>query len=103
MTYCSKLKKFLQNICLDGEGRKDSQVRENDEDGPLSKALESRGSRMLWVIFVVHKIDRLGWDLECLNQISERFRSKTFSTGPSSSREKRCLREGSSIGIFAKK
>jgi hypothetical protein len=68
------LKNFLQNICLDGEGRKDPQVRENDEDGPLSKVLESRGIRMLWVIFVVHKIARLEWDLERMNQISERFR-----------------------------
>jgi len=29
---------------------------------------------MLWVIFVVHKIARLEWDLERMNQISERFR-----------------------------
>jgi len=35
---------------------KHPQIREKGEDGPLSKVLESRGIRTLWVIFVVHKI-----------------------------------------------
>jgi len=38
---------------------KHRQIGGNDEDGPPSKVLESRGIRTLWVIFVVHKIGRL--------------------------------------------
>jgi len=49
------------------------EIRENDEDGPLSKALESRGMRTVWVIFVIHKI-AVWMDLERLNPISQRFR-----------------------------
>jgi len=40
---------------------KHRQIGGNDEDGPPSKVLESRGIRTLWVILVVHKIGRFGW------------------------------------------
>ena len=40
---------------------KHPKIRGNDEDGPLSKVLESRGIRTVWVILVVHKIAGFGW------------------------------------------
>jgi len=69
---CPSLKRahFGRNIMLlreDAESMegwaygKHRQIGGNDEDGPPSKVLESRGIRTLWVILVVHKIGRFGW------------------------------------------
>jgi hypothetical protein len=43
------------------KARKHPQFREDDEDRPPSKVLESRGIRTLWVVFVIHKRRTLPW------------------------------------------
>jgi hypothetical protein len=57
----NRLIKWNQANYLWMKARKHPQFREDDEDRPPSKVLESRGIRTLWVVFVTHKRRTLPW------------------------------------------